>query len=59
MTDRHDEISTELSRLLAQQTEFFKKDHPTRAEIQEFKQAGERIRKNLEVDAISYSSADY
>ena len=45
MTDRHEEISTELSRLLAQQTEFFKKDHPTRAEVQEFKQAGERIRK--------------
>jgi hypothetical protein len=44
-SDRHAEISTELSRLLAQQTEFFKKEAPTSAEIQEFKLAGERIRK--------------
>lgn len=44
-TDRHFEISTELSNLLTQQTEFFRKDDPTPAELQEFKQAGERIRR--------------
>ncbi len=44
-SDRYFEISTELSNLLTQQTEFFGKDDPTPAELQEFKQAGERIRK--------------
>jgi hypothetical protein len=40
-TDRHAEISTELSRLLAHQTEYFEKGHPTPAEVQDFKHAGE------------------
>ena len=45
------QISIELSRLIARQTEFFQKSDPTAAEIQEFEWAGERIRKlfaNLE-----------
>lgn len=45
MNTRRDEISNELSRLLVQQTEFFKKSNPTHAEIQDFKLAGDRIRK--------------
>jgi hypothetical protein len=44
-TDRNAEINTELSTLLAQQTEFFHKNHPTPAEVDEFKQVGERISK--------------
>jgi hypothetical protein len=43
--ERYAEISTELSKLLLQQTEFFRKRNPTPAEIQEFKRVGERIRK--------------
>jgi len=39
------EISTELSRLVARQAEFFQKSDPTPSEIQEFEWAGERIRK--------------
>lgn len=39
------EISTELSRLIARQTEFFQKSNPTPSEHQEFEWAGERIRK--------------
>ena len=38
------QISAELSRLIALQAEFFRKSNPTRAEIEEFKQAGRRIR---------------
>ena len=38
------EISTELSRLIAVQTEFYQKANPTPAELQEFEQAGRRIR---------------
>ena len=43
--ERREEISNELSRLVAQQTEYFKKDSPTPTEIRDFKQAGDRIRK--------------
>jgi hypothetical protein len=39
------DISIELSRLIARQTEFFQKGDPTTAEVQEFERAGERIRK--------------
>ena len=39
------EISTELSRLIARQAEFFQKSDPTPSELQEFEWAGERIRK--------------
>ena len=38
------QVSAELSRLIALQTEFFQKGNPTPAEIQEFEQAGRRIR---------------
>jgi hypothetical protein len=38
------QISAELSRLIALQTEFFKKGNPTPAEIQEFEWAGRRTR---------------
>ena len=38
------EISTELSRLIAVQTAFYQKANPTPAELQEFEQAGRRIR---------------
>jgi hypothetical protein len=38
------QIDAELSRLIAVQTEFFRKSNPTLAEIAEFKQAGERVR---------------
>jgi hypothetical protein len=44
-TERRSEISNELSKLLVEQTEFFKNGHPTHGEIQEFKRVGERIRK--------------
>jgi hypothetical protein len=39
------QISIELSRLIARQTEFFEKSDPTPSEIKEFEWAGERIRK--------------
>jgi hypothetical protein len=39
------QINTELSRLLAQQTEYLKKSSPTPFEVEECKRAGERIRK--------------
>ena len=39
------QVSAELSRLIALQTEFFQKGNPTPAEVQEFERAGERIRK--------------
>jgi hypothetical protein len=39
------QISVELSRLIARQTEFFQKSDPTPSELQEFEWAGERIRK--------------
>jgi hypothetical protein len=45
-TDRS-QISTELSRLLAQQTEFFQKTartEPSRAELEEFRKSGDRVR---------------
>jgi len=45
MNTRRDEIYAELSRLLVEQTEFLKKSNPTRAEIQDFKLAGDSIRK--------------
>jgi hypothetical protein len=38
------EIGIELSRLIARQTEFFRKGDPTPAEVQEFERADERIR---------------
>jgi hypothetical protein len=38
------QISAELTRLIALQTEFFQKGNPTPDEIQEFKQAGRRTR---------------
>jgi len=38
------QISAELSRLIALQTEFYQKGDPTPAELQEFEQAGRRIR---------------
>jgi len=37
-------IDTELSRLIAQRTEFFQKSNPTPADIQEFEQSSRRIR---------------
>jgi hypothetical protein len=39
------EISIELSRLIARQTEFFQKTDPSPSDLQEFEWAGERIRK--------------
>jgi hypothetical protein len=39
------EISIELSRLIARQTEFFQKTDPSPSDLQEFQWAGERIRK--------------
>lgn len=39
------QISIELSRLIARQTDFFQKSDPTPADLQEFEWAGERIRK--------------
>jgi hypothetical protein len=38
------QISAELSRLIALQTEFFQRRNPTPAEIQEFEWAGRRTR---------------
>ena len=38
------QISSELSRLITLQTEFYQKANPTPAELQEFEQAGRRIR---------------
>ena len=38
------QINVELSRLIALQTEFYQKGDPTPAELQEFEQAGKRIR---------------
>ena len=38
------QIDAELTRLIALQAEFFRKSNPTPAEIEEFKQAGKRIR---------------
>ena len=38
------QISAELSRLIALQTEFFQKGNPTPSEIQEFEWAGRRTR---------------
>ena len=38
------QISDELSRLIALQTEFYKKSDPTPSEIQEFERAGRRTR---------------
>ena len=37
------QISVELSRLIARQTEFFQKSDPTPSELQEFEWAGERM----------------
>jgi hypothetical protein len=45
MNNDRSQISIELSRLIARQTEFFQKSDPTSAEIKEFEWAGERIRK--------------
>jgi hypothetical protein len=45
VTNDKAQISIELSRLIARQTEFFQKSDPTSSEIQEFEWAGERIRK--------------
>ena len=45
MTNDKTEISAELSRLIARQTEFFQKSDPTPSELQEFEWTGERIRK--------------
>jgi hypothetical protein len=39
-----DQIDAELSRLIALQTEFFRKSNPRPAEIEEFKHAGRRTR---------------
>ena len=41
------EINIELSRLIALQTAFYQKSDPTPAELQEFEQAGRRIRELL------------
>jgi hypothetical protein len=38
------QIDAELSRLIALRTEFFQKGNPMATEIQEFEQAGKRIR---------------
>jgi hypothetical protein len=38
------QISAELTRLIALQTEFFQKGNPTPDEIQEFERAGRRTR---------------
>jgi hypothetical protein len=38
------QINEELSRLIEQQTDYFKKRNPTPTEVEEFKRAGERIR---------------
>jgi hypothetical protein len=43
ISDRQ-QIEAELSRLIALQTEFYQKGNPTPDEIQEFEQAGRRIR---------------
>jgi hypothetical protein len=43
ISDRQ-QIDAELSRLIALQTEFYQKGNPTPAELQEFEQAGRRIR---------------
>ena len=45
MNNDRAQISIELSRLIARQTEFFQKSDPTPSELQEFEWAGERIRK--------------
>ena len=45
MDKSREEISIELSRLIARQTEFFQKSDPTPSELQDFEWAGERIRK--------------
>jgi hypothetical protein len=45
MDKSREEISIELSRLIARRAEFFQKSDPTSAEIEEFEWAGERIRK--------------
>lgn len=39
------QISIEVSRLIALQTEYFKKSNPTPSEVEEFQRAGDRIRK--------------
>jgi hypothetical protein len=39
-----EQIEAELSRLMALQTEFFRKSNPTPAAIEEFRLAGRRIR---------------
>jgi hypothetical protein len=38
------QISDELSRLIALQTEFYKKNDPTPEQVQEFELSGKRIR---------------
>ena len=45
MDKSREEISIELSRLIARQTDFFQKSDPTPYELQAFEWAGERIRK--------------
>jgi hypothetical protein len=47
MTPDKTQISAELSRLIALQTEFFQRGNPTPSEIQEFEWAGRRIRELL------------
>jgi hypothetical protein len=39
------QINAELSRLIDQRTDFFRKSNPTPSEIEEFERAGERIGK--------------
>jgi hypothetical protein len=39
-----EQISDELSRLIAQQVEFYKKTDPTPEQVQEFELSGKRIR---------------
>jgi hypothetical protein len=45
MTNEKTQISIELSRLIALQTEFFQNSDPTPSELQEFEWASDRIRK--------------
>ena len=44
MIPEETQISDELSRLIALQTEFYKKSNPTPEEVQEFELSGKRIR---------------
>jgi len=42
------QINAELTRLIEQQTDYFKKRNPTPYEVEEFQRAGERIRQLFE-----------